>query len=710
MSRSRNRSQAPAVPAPVPHAGGLAGLPLPVLAGFGLSLALLMAHAHHYMFLTDDAFISFRYARNFAHGHGLVFNPGFERVEGYSNFLWVMLLSAFDALGLAPESAAMPLSLVATVLLWLVVVAFAARRRTGRNSDWTLLVPAFALAVTRSFAVWSTSGLETRVFELLLVAGLLRMVTEIEATVRGEARLPLASWLLALAALTRPEGLLLAGWAFVVAGAWLARHAPKSLGQFARRALPFVILVAAHFIFRRVYYGDWLPNTYYAKFGGHASWSSGVRYLAAFALEYGVVLWMPLLAAGVLMNVRRGSPLLLWVMAGVLPYLAYVAAIGGDHFEYRMLDLVFPLAFVLIHDGVRAWVEERRSAVIMALAITALGLGLTVIPLASSRGFPVGYQDGFPGAQLGRSAAADSWLSPDNDPVLRLPGFRQVATIHRDLLRGLTLHYVGLRQEEHAAFLASVLPEARALARLRTRGVLPESLYVAMDCVGAIPYYSGLRTLDRLGLTDALIARSPSNRALLAHGKGATLENARERGVDLWAIDQVHLMMPLTSNRMLTTLKDASSGVSQFEAIDGGDEGTLFVEFPLGVEATRARFPGLPIRSSSDTSFLHPLMRRARLAYEAQLAADPGDAAAERNLGYLMILVEDYPAARQHYLTMCRRAPGYREAFELLSLCDLALGDRREAALAAERAIELAQGEGDAAAVERIRARLAEAR
>ena len=174
MSRSRTRSHAPDASPPVPRAGGLARLPLPVLAALGLSLALLLAHAVHYTFLTDDAFISFRYARNFAHGHGLVFNPGFERVEGYSNFLWVIVLGACDALGLAPESAATPLSLVSTVLLWLVVVAFAARRRTGRNTDWTLLVPAFALAVTRSFAVWSTSGLETRLFELLLVAGLLR--------------------------------------------------------------------------------------------------------------------------------------------------------------------------------------------------------------------------------------------------------------------------------------------------------------------------------------------------------------------------------------------------------------------------------------------------------------------------------------------------------------------------------------------------------
>ena len=59
----------------------------------GLTLVLLLAHAAVYTFLTDDAFISFRYARNLSQGHGLVFNPGFERVEGYTNFLWVLLLA-----------------------------------------------------------------------------------------------------------------------------------------------------------------------------------------------------------------------------------------------------------------------------------------------------------------------------------------------------------------------------------------------------------------------------------------------------------------------------------------------------------------------------------------------------------------------------------------------------------------------------------------
>src|SRR5947208_12083 len=84
-------------------------LPFGVWVLLGACLIALGVQIWRYDFLCDDAFISFRYARNFARGHGLVFNAGFERIEGYSNFLWVLILAAFQFLGVPPEYAANPL-------------------------------------------------------------------------------------------------------------------------------------------------------------------------------------------------------------------------------------------------------------------------------------------------------------------------------------------------------------------------------------------------------------------------------------------------------------------------------------------------------------------------------------------------------------------------------------------------------------------------
>jgi hypothetical protein len=72
---------------------------------------------------------------------------------------------------------------------------------------------------------------------------------------------------------------------------------------------------------------------------------------------------------------------------------------------------------------------------------------------------------------------------------------------------------------------------ARRLNAVLDRGALPRDLYVAIDCVGVVPYRTDLRTLDRLGLTDAHVAHGPFLRDVVAHRKYATLDYARERGV-----------------------------------------------------------------------------------------------------------------------------------------------------------------------------------
>ena len=69
-----------------------------VLVVTGLAAFGWQANLYSGPMLNDDAFISFRYAANLADGQGLVFNQG-ERVEGFTNFLWVLILAAVRRLG-----------------------------------------------------------------------------------------------------------------------------------------------------------------------------------------------------------------------------------------------------------------------------------------------------------------------------------------------------------------------------------------------------------------------------------------------------------------------------------------------------------------------------------------------------------------------------------------------------------------------------------
>ena len=107
--------------------------PLRIWIGLVIAAGFLLWHITSYWFLCDDAFISFRYARNLSEGYGLVFNPGFERVEGYTNFSWVVLLAGLARLGVAPESAALVLGPIAASAT-LAVVVLTGMRWFGRES------------------------------------------------------------------------------------------------------------------------------------------------------------------------------------------------------------------------------------------------------------------------------------------------------------------------------------------------------------------------------------------------------------------------------------------------------------------------------------------------------------------------------------------------------------------------------------------------
>ena len=66
-----------------------------------VAVALLLSIAifvNNWNFFHDDAYITLRYANNWISGHGLVWNEG-EFVQGYTNFLYLIVISALGYLG-----------------------------------------------------------------------------------------------------------------------------------------------------------------------------------------------------------------------------------------------------------------------------------------------------------------------------------------------------------------------------------------------------------------------------------------------------------------------------------------------------------------------------------------------------------------------------------------------------------------------------------
>src|SRR5690606_1830596 len=130
---------------------------LAMLVGIGLAFVF---EVRAWSFLADDAFISFRYARNLAAYGQLVFNLG-ERVEGYSNFAWVLLLGIFARVGLQPHEVAPVLTITAMAGV-LVVAGRLVQVLGGRAvvSPFHALAPLWLVASAECM-VWSHGGLET---------------------------------------------------------------------------------------------------------------------------------------------------------------------------------------------------------------------------------------------------------------------------------------------------------------------------------------------------------------------------------------------------------------------------------------------------------------------------------------------------------------------------------------------------------------------
>jgi arabinofuranosyltransferase len=394
--------------------------------------------------LLDDAFISFRYAANLVAGHGLVFNPG-ERVEGYTNFLWTILLAACRWAGLEIPAMSVVLAFVATLGTLVLLLALARQLLAGAPS-WVVAAPALLFGVSAAATRYVLSGMETPLFVFLITLGLYLAVAR-------QPR-PFATGVtFALATMTRPEGGLYFGLVF--SAALLARPEPSTPGTrrlvtAAALAGGFLLLYGPYFLWRTSYYGYLLPNTFYVKAAGAGSGlvARGLAQLPVVVRSASLEAPL-LLALGALPAVWRDRR---WRLLGavLLVTFAYFVAIGGDFlffFGPRFLMPALPALLLLDAEALRALVASpaRRPQ------RTLLGAAVLSALLANAAWF--------------------SWPA-------RFDRLRDVSLLNRSWTE------VGKWLRRNS----------------------PPGAVVAVGAAGRIPYYSGRRTLDILGLTDLHIA------------------------------------------------------------------------------------------------------------------------------------------------------------------------------------------------------------
>lgn len=432
--------------------------------------------------LFDDAMISMTYARNLVEGYGLNWARFGEPVEGFTAPLWVLAMAAVHLLPLELRTTSLAVQILSGGLLvanTLAVRHLVVRHFSGRIGDRhggaSRAVPAGAwlpAAVLTAFyyplAHWSLQGMET---------GLQALITTLAVTlglaigVDGERSRGAYGFLFALLAagyLTRMDMALVAA---VVVGflAWRGALAWRDRNRWLPGLALLAGAVAGYQLFRWLYFGELLPNTYYLKLVGvplDVRLLRGAWALWRFALPLLPVLAGIGLGASVLLRRTRdraaGARFAL-PGAVVIACAAYSVWVGGDAWERagiganRFLAVAVPLLFVLWNGVLDEW---RAGAGRRARTARAWGVaGATALTLLLADGL---------------------WSTE---------GWRRALVLDRPL------HVNG-----HARFV-------RQTVRLAESGKIPADARVAVVWAGIPAYFSSWEMVDLLGYNDRQVAR-----------------------------------------------------------------------------------------------------------------------------------------------------------------------------------------------------------
>ena len=296
--------------------------------------------------LFDDAMISMRYARNLATGYGLVWNPLGERVEGYTNPLWVLYMAVLHWLPVPASKISLFVQI--TGLVFLLLNLYFVRRIAHLVSDDPGQVSLGALVLTAFYLPlvdWSLQGMEVSV--LTCLTSWTVWLTLRNLRTRKFSALPYA--VLGVGTLVRLD--MAVPFAVVWGFLWFKDRENRTL----HFCFGCAILTASLMLqtgFRLWYFGDPLPNTYYLKMTGYPAIlrvTRGIYVLLKFSVQMGIALFLlPFLA----LSLRRdlAARLLLYVFSGQLVYSVYV---GGDAWEEwggsnRYITVAMPLFFILL--------------------------------------------------------------------------------------------------------------------------------------------------------------------------------------------------------------------------------------------------------------------------------------------------------------------------------------------------------------------------
>ncbi len=423
---------------------------------------MIVAEDTRYFTLFDDAMISMQYAKNLANGDGLVWNAGGERVEGFSNPLWVFMMAAIHLLPLPASKMSLAVQILGAVLLLLNLIFV--KLAGDEISDKNIFVSIGAVLLTALYYPlnnWALLGNEVSLLALLITI-------TIWLVFRGFRQGNVSRWiypLMAIGLFVRMDALI----PFTVILLFLIIFDSAHRMTHIKWGLGFIVgALLLQLFLRYAYFGEVLPNTYYLKMTGISLISRitrGSYVFFKFIWNFNWILFLlPFIICLIIRDPR--SNLLMSVIAAQMLYSIYI---GGDAWEHRggsnrFIAIVMPLFFILF-----TYSLERLRQSLLA------------------------YSD-MTGSRLTR---AFSWIALSSVVLFGVINFNSL--LDTGSLKYLFLKGVPLFVEGN---------ERNTTIGLYVKEITDENAKVAVVVAGAIPYYSNRYSIDLLGKNDKLIARS----------------------------------------------------------------------------------------------------------------------------------------------------------------------------------------------------------
>ncbi|MBX7043521.1 MAG: hypothetical protein K1X85_11535 [Ignavibacteria bacterium] len=368
-------------------------------------------------------------------------------IEGYTNFLWVMMMAGLSGAGADLLTSARVISISCGMLI--IIAAYFISVRHFRLTGISSFAASFLIALNPGFVIWSYSGMETLFFSLLVLTGVMCLF-RFEDTGKS-AYAAMMSGAFMIASLTRPEGVMYFMISIVFLYAAERRNSVSHLQRLRNMVLPvliFAVPYGIYFLWRWVHYGHFFPNTFYAKTGFENQQLTGLYYCYKFvrdSMAGGFLLVLPLYAA---FHFRQ-NPKIRYLTVIILVHILYLVIIGGDILPVqRFFVPVIAYIFILTGIGLERLLSALQGLPLMKWLLIIVMAAYPVNVLMDSRSFPM----------LG--------------------------------LRRTLLYYDAMK-------MAGIWLKSNALPG--------ETL--AVESAGIMPYYSGMRSYDRLGLNDYYISR-----------------------------------------------------------------------------------------------------------------------------------------------------------------------------------------------------------